>query len=503
MRPVQTRPPVRQRNSLVAFALLVVAPICASAGCGKTKRVVVDASAEQPPVGRTSLAATAPFAQWPDPELMIVVSGQQLGMLEPCGCSQPRIGGLARRHGLIDKLESRGWPVIGLDLGGLVRQRRSEQSEFKLATMFRAMQIQGYRAVGIGLQELQFDAGLLLALGGSDQQPPLVSANLRFRGLGDDAPQDHVILQQGNVQIGVTSVYGVGHKAAAESSGNVWSDANDSLADVVPQLRDAELRVLMCYGPLQEARSLAEQFPQFDLVVCTGGGDSPTATPQYAGNTMLIQLGHKGMHVGAVGYFGSDSPRLRYQLIKLDEQWPETAPIKELLESYQLDLREGQVISSLFRSVQHQKDASDAHYIGTESCGECHQRSHDAWSESGHAHAFESLVEVNRQYDPECVSCHVIGWHPQEVLPHPSGFRSLDQTPHLTDVGCENCHGPGSRHVAAEEDEAADRGVWRQALHLEPNTSGDNFCIRCHDLDNSPDFNFDEYWTHVVHPWRD
>ena len=51
---------------------------------------------------------------------------------------------------------------------------------------------------------------------------------------------------------------------------------------------------------------------------------------------------------------------------------------------------------------------------------------------------------------PNWISCHVVGWNPQKYFPYKSGFWSLETTPQLTDVGCESCHGPGSRHVKAE-----------------------------------------------------
>ena len=86
--------------------------------------------------------------------------------------------------------------------------------------------------------------------------------------------------------------------------------------------------------------------------------------------------------------------------------------------------------------------------------------------------------------------------------------------------GCENCHGPAARHVAAENGEIdvteEELEKLRAALRLkivenEGNKEGQVFdrgkvvqmCMECHDLDNSPDFDFQTYWPQVVHEGKD
>ena len=149
-------------------------------------------------------------------------------------------------------------------------------------------------------------------------------------------------------------------------------------------------------------------------------------------------------------------------------------------------------------------------------CAECHESAHKKWKLTPHAHALESLNPVhkrkgferlngvNRSWDPECLSCHVTGWEPQEYTRFESGFlneefaetdreKSLQKL--LGGNQCENCHGPGSRHielVEAGEDDPA-KSV-RVSL-----ADSKSKCEKCHDGDNSPDFKFEDYWEKVKH----
>ena len=143
--------------------------------------------------------------------------------------------------------------------------------------------------------------------------------------------------------------------------------------------------------------------------------------------------------------------------------------------------------------------------MGSQTCAECHTDEYEIWEETPHAHATETLTHlpIPRQFDPECLSCHVTGWEPQEYYPFTHGYESLTKTPHLVGNGCENCHGGGAEHVAAEnvdlDVDDAKLAELRTGMRLTLEQARINVCVRCHDLDNSPDFEFDKYWPHVEH----
>src|SRR5690606_18843326 len=126
--------------------------------------------------------------------------------------------------------------------------------------------------------------------------------------------------------------------------------------------------------------------------------------------------------------------------------------------------------------------------------------------------------------DAECLTCHVTGWGPyvkgsdlKELLRYDSGFLTEEMAAQegrpelftrLQGQQCENCHGPGGRDVEVEElwkkrdiDQATVLAS-RRDMHLTKEVARDHLCLRCHDLENSPDFEFDKYWKEIEHPWR-
>lgn len=448
------------------------------------------------------LDSQAPFSGWdePGPEFAILISGEQHGYLEPCGCTERRKGGLARRDALVADLKlGHKWPLFGLDLGGLTDDRMSVQTEIKQAVAIDAMREMGYEAIAIGPEEMRFGPTHLFALSAVEDPPALVSANLNLFDQ-QDVPRAWRVVEQSNRKIGITSVYGKRSSLKASHEDITWKEPADVLDSVIQNLQSTDLNILLSHAHFEETEELIKQFPQFDLVVCTGGGDAPATDPRWIGNSMVLQVGHKGMHVGVVGYFGDQDPTLRYQLIELNEAWEPTDRMQKRIELYQDTLRERDVISGLYEQARSHPEG--ATFVGSEKCGSCHKRSYRKWLESKHSKATAMVIKEKHVFDPECITCHSTGWRQQEVLPWKSGFQNIEKTPQLVGNGCENCHGPGSLHVEAEESETEPN--YRNVMSLDRQTKRDNFCTqKCHDLDNSPNFDFSKYWPQIQHPWKD
>lgn len=486
--------------------------------------IILAANNEPKAEAKKSVATEKPlFDGWPQPAFALVLSGEQHGYFEPCGCAEHQSGGMARRHDLVKQIQAKGWPVTGLDLGGTVNRSRP-QTKLKFQTMLAAMQDMRYSVLNLGPEELKLGAADLLAYHAPDAKDPLssvgfMSANVTLFGSPDlGTPIRSKVLTLGKHKVGVTSVLGPSFRKEITPEGaNVDITIDDPATALPPVLKELQaqqpdLLVLLAHGTLAEGKALAKQFPQFAVVFSGGGVEDPEVdNPQKIGETLFVQVGHKGKYTGVVGFFPNDTKnRVRFELIKLtEERFQDSQKMVEHMRLYQ-DLLKDSALAETEPAIKH---SSGAKFVGTKACAECHPKAFAVWEKSDHAHAYDSLIKgrpelkhrwVSRIHDPECLSCHTTGWHPQDVLRYVGGFESKEKTPHMLHNGCENCHGPGSRHIQlidAGEMEAANKEV--RVTLAEAKKS---LCVTCHDLDNDPDFSsasFDTHWQKIKHVGRD
>jgi Cytochrome c554 and c-prime len=115
--------------------------------------------------------------------------------------------------------------------------------------------------------------------------------------------------------------------------------------------------------------------------------------------------------------------------------------------------------------------AGQSGYVGDAVCGKCHKSEHKFWSTTPHAHAYATLVAVHKQYNLDCVGCHVTGYEKP-------GGSTVTHADKLENVQCEVCHGPGSRHAADPKnptfiDAAPSRSLCASSCHHPPHVHAD------------------------------
>jgi hypothetical protein len=448
------------------------------------------------------------FAGWPAPRLAIVITGRQDGYLEPCGCAglDRMRGGLARRQTMIESLRTKGWPLVLLDVGGL-SQRAGPQAMLKLCVSVEAMTQMGYDAIGLGTAELRFPAAELLTLVTDNPGRPgrFVSANVGLFGpAGKIVPKTRII-RAGGMTLGVTSVLGRKYQREIHNPDVEMSDPEAALAPLISELRAAcDVTVLLAHATREESAALARRFPSLDVVVIADGPPVPPAEPvRIEGQkTLLVEVGQRVKDAIVLGIFGDPREPLRYQRVPLDSRFVPSAAMKARMARYQDELRQLGLEGLGVRPVPHPRKELMGDFVGAEKCMACHEASHAVWKKSEHATAAQTLVGLDppRTFDPECIACHMTGWHPQGCFPYESGYLGLDATPKLAAVGCEDCHGPGSAHAAAEAGADEPRQTeLRAAVRLTQAEAQRQVCPRCHDATNSPDFEYEAYWPDVAH----
>jgi Cytochrome c554 and c-prime len=455
---------------------------------------------------------------WKDPQVVFVLTGQQHGYLEPCGCTglDRQKGGIIRRDTLIAQLRERGWEVLPLDVGNQVRKSFGLQPQIQFETTIKAFEQMKYKAVTFGVDDLKLSGLKLIETAGTeDAKKPreMISANAVV--LDRSFWPQYKIIEVGKRKIGITGY--LGDEFADEFKLNselMIEKAEAALKLVVAKLKEqgCDYLVLLAHASQEDSERMAAAVPGFNLVVTAGGhGEPRNVLDPIPGSTALIsQVGTKGMYACLVGVFDDSANPVRYQRVALSAQFKDSQPMFDIFKEYQMKLqsivsREG--FDGL--GLAAQPHPSGRQFVGSDECSGCHSKAFEIWKNSPHFHATDSIVTppndrgaIPRHFDPECVVCHVTGWNVKSVSPYETGYASLAATPNMLGSGCENCHGPGSEHVKVENGdiEADDvlRNKIREQMRLTMADAKDK-CVECHDLDNSPDFHagpgqFMDYW---------
>jgi hypothetical protein len=128
-------------------------------------------------------------------------------------------------------------------------------------------------------------------------------------------------------------------------------------------------------------------------------------------------------------------------------------------------------------------------FAGAAACEECHSEAFRIWKGSAHAHALDSLRKNLNEYNPDCLPCHVTAFDAER------GFTNILRTPLLINVQCEACHSAALAHSGDPENIHPGVGMLQQIrTRVRP-----SFCLRCHTQDNSPLFDYGEYWPKIAH----
>lgn len=441
------------------------------------------------------------FENWAQPRAVIIITGAQDGYIEPCGCAglENQKGGMSRRADLLAQLAAKNWPVIALDTGGLVKGF-GQQAILKYTAAIESLNEMKYSVIGLGTPELKLPVDELLVLHADN--PRSISANVVLdKAL---AMPTYRVLTVNGIKIGVTSILSSEEFKQLNNKGLALQDPISALQNVIPALAKEgcqRIIVLTYSSPQKEIEAIVKQFPLITDIVTSGNGDIPPAEPSFVPGTRTLQLetGHKGMYALALGIFDNPQQPVRYQRIPLDARFGDNEAISKIFALYQDQLATLGLEKLGVRPAPH--PTGRGLFVGSETCGDCHTTAYAIWSKTPHAKGMTTLVNGTppRHHDPECISCHATGWEPQKYYPYTGGYKNLKDTPHLVGNGCENCHGPGKKHAEAEMADNIDPkllAAYRNSMRVARDESG---CVQCHDVDNSPEFDFKTYWPKVEH----
>ncbi|MFN0208064.1 MAG: multiheme c-type cytochrome [Planctomycetota bacterium] len=470
------------------------------------------ASASEIFVNLPALPAPAPAVVKPDLlEVRFLLIGEHQGELEPCGCSGGQIGGQARMKTRLESLVQADPNCIILDSGELIKtyspegfkkiKAEGEKAILKMESLRgeTAASILGdmpISAVGLGLRDLSAgleDAKLramLMQMPADTTKYPTVARTNILTNLSTNgaAPADPIVASSI-----ITTKTAAGESVAVlilsladQESGLFTNPTAAARAELEKNKGKYQFCAAIFHGVRDRARAYAAAIPDVDLWLVGSGAGSPDTSPETAGGSLLIHAGDRGRNIVKItaARKGNKCSALQYEAIIVGANDPSDAATQAVIDRYRSELAEAKLIEQL--KNKRTVDPKMQQYAGSDACQACHPSAYEVWKSSKHAHALEDerFIKRNGAVDPECIKCHVTGWY----FDPPAGERSSYAGGGITDrfgrVSCESCHGPSYKHT------------------LQPQVTKplrDVTCEKCHDHDNSPNFDRLKYWPKIQH----
>ena len=458
-----------------------------------------------------------------EPSSSIVFGADQLGYLAPCGCSEHQLGGAARAAAYIEGVSHRA-PTLFIQGGNLLFGRlqptaeERPEAEAKATALAKSWQFGSAAAT----RELRF--------GPYD----LPEGESFARGLlGPQLTVPKVVLL-GGVRLGLLPLDGP-TRGGAELLRKAGAEIVVAVVQT-PKLTDAEAWAAASGADLALQSGLLDPVADTDEAALLSGR-VPTFRVKDKGRGLLRLEIHRPAKLSAPGIvvpepqplrlaraadldrvLASDRARLDgargpmrallekkigelsarraaleapaprpaeriwvdFQFVELGDGLPEDPAVKALFDRYTAGVAAANLAAQGAKSCPAPAPGQ-LHYVGVASCRDCHPDPARVYDGMAHAHAYQTLVDKGRQYDLECIGCHVVGYG------KPGGVCRLDRVDGLANVQCESCHGMGSAHADSAGGEA-----------VPVPKPGIAQCLACHTPDNDTRFSKESYVSYYL-----
>lgn len=434
--------------------------------------------------GRGGRPRPLPQGQWPirpievpaaafEPDAMLLLTGGTQGRLEMCNCAGVMSGGLARRGGLLASYRARYPAALTIDTGDLFW---IEPDANRHSHLLRGLDMLGYDVLALGDAEwatAPVDLANLLA----DRSMRILASNVRYEGASLH-PGRSVVIPAGGHEIALLNYVGDDAFLFVDdpTAGGRLRDGVDSLRPIVDEHdRAGRVVVLIVHDSMDTAERLAGELSGVDLVI-RGNTDRALGEVRRVEGVPVVQIGGPE-NVGVLGmrFDAGRIAELQWRVELLDDRWPADQRMLDLYQSY---------AHVAMRNALDADRAEGLRYEASRTCGECHKWEYWQWQRTAHAHAWQTLEEVERIGDPDCMACHVSGFGSRR------GFYSIDRTPGLGNVNCQDCH----RHDIEDHIDEHDQRI----ESFEIPAPDEKVCQSCHTPMNSPEFEYQQYRREIL-----
>ncbi len=435
-----------------------------------------------PLVALLALGLYRPEVPLPSTRPLAIVFGSEInGYITPCGCSKPMVGGIPRRGTLLRQLAEQH-VLLKLENGDLTKAG-GRQDELKAETLIEMLNQMGYDALNLGKYDFLLGIDYLRALQ-MQFKGAMLCANVQEGG--SPAFEAYTLVEKSHndtkLRLLIVGLISEKHAESIRARNPQLSvvPAREQLNALRPQIEtQGDVRILLFYGTGEEAEQLVRAHPYFHLVVYANAGDGPIP-PKQVGQTRLVFAGNDAKFVG-IAHLSDGAPYAiaRVEYTRLTEDFKDDEQLLAIKLAYLARVE----AENLLAMVPRRPTPNGSGFAGSRACMPCHAEDYRIWQRTAHAKAMQTLIDEKHDKDPECVVCHVVG------LEYEGGFRSLEETPALKDVGCESCHGPAKLH--AQDPETHRLGK-----------AGAQSCMTCHVPAHSPGFDFETYWKKIEHGFK-
>ena len=348
--------------------------------------------------------------------------------------------------------------------------------------IFKALINIGIDFVGLGEQEFIFGIPFLGDL--TSQSPmKLGCANVKDIRRVSQHIVPYLLLKKGMKQVLIASIMDRRLlKLPAEKI--ILTDPVDALIKIQKAVGH-DLFIVLCHADAATAQKWLNKVSGIDLAIL---GHQPGVSQQKIeiNGKMAVFNNARGQFVshvdlvpkdGRYAVSGPHNTRLQTKTVAEDRS------VAKLVEEYEIWSRKYHYAKSKEQQLTKFPLRLENTYVGKDRCMECHEETGIYWAKTAHAKALDSLKKKGKEYDPQCLPCHVTGMKEES---NAGGFVSISLTPHMANVQCEQCHGPAGLH-AQDPDHAFAR------------LPGEQTCLNCHTKDTDPNFSYQKKRKTGVH----
>ena len=326
----------------------------------------------------------------------------------------------------------------------------------------------------------------------------IVGANTVVESKSQLAPKPFIVREMPSREEGKAirvAFVGLTETTPAPPIGFKFTDPAEAARITVPQARKtADVIIVLAKLSAAEADRVARETPGIDVIIA-GNAESLAQSftpPHYISQTLIVFTPFETRMVGELRFYRGAQGKFttKQRFITLDEILvPEDPAAKQLVEvamaaesqarsnSNKL-LADWRPVSStsVTRDPDSKSGESAATFVTSSACSQCHTSQYLKWANTRHAHATDVLLTRSAEFETSCLDCHTTG----------STSNKAELTK-LQSIQCEQCHGPGSKHIVNPG-----KGYGRI-----PDMQ--SACVKCHSTETSPGFDLKAAWEQIRH----